>query len=99
MTTTKWDVEFEFDVGSSEKHHVSFAWGQAWGEASVNVDGREVLREKHPFGIKKIRRYEVPVGDSEVHSVVIEKQKPVLAGGVRKQTFRVLVDGDLLGEY
>jgi hypothetical protein len=39
------------------------------------------------------------VGNSEVHSVLIENQKPVTYGGVRKHTLRVFIDEVLLGEH
>jgi hypothetical protein len=41
----------------------------------------------------------VTVGDAEVHSVAIEKTKPRLYGGFRKQSFRVFVDDQLVGEH
>ena len=96
---TKWDVDFSFDVGLAERHHLSFHWRQAWAEASIEVDGLQVLKQKHPFGIRSVRRYQVSVGDSEHHSIVIEKRKPLAWGGIRKQSFRVLVDGKLVAEH
>jgi hypothetical protein len=50
------DVEFEFEVGESERHRVAFHWRQVWGYARITVDGVEALREKHPFGYKTTRR-------------------------------------------
>lgn len=95
----KVDVSFEFEVGESEKHLVDFTWGQWWGDARISVDGREVLRERHPFGLKTVKRYEVTVGESETHEVVIEKTRPLLVAGFRKQAFRAFVDDVQVGEY
>jgi hypothetical protein len=93
------NVDFAFDVGTSEKHHVEFHWGASWAEARIIVDGEEVLCEKHPFGVKNVRRYEVSVGESELHLVVIENQKARLYGALRKRSFRAFIDGNLIVEY
>lgn len=91
------DVAFE--VGREEKHHVEFRWGQFWGLARIWVDGVEVLHERHNFGLSLTRRYEVSVGDVEIHSVAIEKRRPRVNAGLRKQTLLVFVDGDLVAKY
>jgi hypothetical protein len=96
---TKWDVDFAFEVGTSERHNVTFHWRLGPGEATISVDGAEVLRERHPFGMKSTRQYKVAVGRAEIHSVVVEKRKPAAWGGVRKQAFRAFVDGELVGEF
>jgi hypothetical protein len=95
----KLDVDFEFEVGVSERHLVSFHWDQMWGIARVCVDGVEIFRERHIFGFKKTRRYETTVGDSEAHAVVIEKSMKPVAGGYRKQKFTIYVDDVLVGEH
>ena len=91
------DVAFEFNVGVVESHQVSFNWRQVWGKASICVDGEEVLRENHFFGVKKTKVYKTTVGVSEFHAVVIETT--IIAGGFRKQRFRVFVDEVLLAEH
>src|ERR1700753_4055586 len=96
---TKWDVDFSFRVGNVEVHSIDFHWAQGPAEAVVNVDGVETLRERHPFGMKSLRRYELTVGRDEIHTVLIEKRKPFAWGGVRQQTFRVYVDGQLSAEH
>jgi len=91
----RYDVDVSFDVGSAERHHVSFHWDAKWGTAIVQVDGQVALRERHLLGIRKFRRYELSVGEAEQHSVVIEKRKPLAAldGSWRHQSFVILVDG------
>jgi hypothetical protein len=64
----------------------------------ITVDGREALRERHPLGMQRRRRYEVTVGEHERHRVVVEKTKPRALGGVRANSFRVLVDDQLAAE-
>lgn len=93
------DVDFAFKVGVSEIHQVAFHWDSGWAKAVISVDDIEVLSEKHPFGVKTIRRYETQVGESEVHLVTIVKRKPRLYGGLRKQSFQAYVDDVLVGEY
>ena len=95
----KLDVDFAFDVGESEQQHVAFHWGSFWGVARIWVDGIEVCRDRHTFGTENVRKYEVSVGITEVHSVVIEKTKTSVLGGSRKSSFRAFVDDNVVGEY
>jgi hypothetical protein len=39
------------------------------------------------------------VGEHERHSVRIEKERKLFMAGLRKQKYRVYVDGRLLSEY
>ena len=95
------DIDFSFEVADSERHRVAFHWGQVWGKVQISVDGDLVVRRRYTFraGWSNTQKYEVTVGQSEVHSVVIEKTKQRLLGGFRKQVCRVFVDGQLVGEY
>lgn len=93
------DVDFTIEVGHAERHHVRFQWQQFGGLALIAVDGTEVLRERHIYGIKLTRRFQVTIGSSERHSILIEKTKPALFAGIRKQAVRAFVDGTLVGEY
>lgn len=92
-------IDFEFDVGDVEQHHVQFRWGQVFGLAQIWVDGAEVLRERHIFGFDTTRSYQVLVGTDEVHSVRIEKVRPQYLSGFRKQGCRAFVDGRFIGDY
>jgi hypothetical protein len=98
----KWNVDFEFSVGQTETHQIRFSWDQWRGEAKLVVDGQEALRdlrERHEFLSKRVKRFEISVGESEVHSVIVEQRIPKLYGGIRKHTFRVLIDDILLSEH
>jgi hypothetical protein len=91
--------DFDFEVGSLEKHLVGFHWGQWWGWAIIKVDGVEVDRERHNFGASLTRNYEVSVGAAELHAVRIEKTRKRFFSGYRRQTFKAFVDEELIGEY
>jgi hypothetical protein len=91
--------DFDFEVGSVEKHLVTFHWGQWFGLATIEVDGVEVDHERHMYGTSLTRHYEVSVGASEPHAVRIEKTRKRFLGGYRRQTFKVFVDGKLVGEH
>lgn len=93
------DLKFSFAVGHDEQHRVTFEWQQTWGDATAWVDGQIVLKEQHPFGFKRVRRYEFSVGDSERHAVVVEKILRRFGRGLAKQDFRVLVDGHEVGRF
>jgi hypothetical protein len=62
---TKWNVDFSFKVGTREVHDVHFHWDQGLGEAVMDVDGVEVLRERHFFAMKSTRRSKITVGTNE----------------------------------
>jgi hypothetical protein len=92
-------MDFEFEVGQSERHTVRYVFDKVWGRATISVDGREVQRHRHLFSIRPIRRYRLTVGDREPHDVLIEKRREMVAAGIRTQHCRVLVDGQVVGEY
>jgi hypothetical protein len=96
---TRWHRDFGFDVGDLERHRVEVYWGQIWGDTEIRVDGHQALRSRRMFEIRRTRRFQIDVGRSEVHSVTVEKYRPAVLSGVRQQTFRALVDGQLVGEF
>ncbi len=101
----RFDKEFSFGVGLDERHQITCSWAQAVGLFVVKVDGVEVLKKRKTFGFRRLRRYELSVGTSEVHAVVIEKRLRIergphpTPGGLREQDFSVLVDGRLIGQF
>ena len=96
---TRLDVSFGFDVGSREKHHVEFKWGQWKVEAWIFVDGEQVFYKRLIMGLRYTIRYQIEVGASEPHAVIIERHRRNTYSGFRKQTFRAFVDGELVGEF
>jgi hypothetical protein len=46
-----------------------------------------------------VKRYEFRVGQQESHEVAIEHERPWFFGGLRRNTYRVYVDGKLAQEH
>jgi hypothetical protein len=95
------NIDFAFDVGTDEKHRVTFHWGQLWGHIRIAVDGVEVMAKNRAInlGSTRTRKFEFSVGHPEVHAVVIEKVSKRVFAGARRQKCRAFVDGELIGEY
>jgi len=92
-------MQFSFEVGFEEKHVVRLDYNQMIGQLSIYVDNREVINELRMFSLSLVRKYEFVVGENERHSVRIEKERKLFMAGLRKQKYRVYVDGQLLREY
>ncbi len=92
----RWDLHFQVEVGTDERHILDVSWDQVWGVLTVLVDGVRALEERHMFGFRRVRRYALTVGAGEVHKVVLEKRKALFIGGIAKQTIEVFVDGNRL---
>ena len=93
-------LDFEFEVGESERHNVAFRFDQLWGPLKISVDGeaghpevRDVLVCGVPSG------YEFSVGSNEPHQVRIEKTRKALVGGFQAQECVAYVDGQEIGRY
>jgi hypothetical protein len=95
------DIDFEFEVGDTERHRVAFHWGQLFGRVRITVDGVEVVQENKAIGLKSspVRTFAITVGETEPHAVVFEKTRKRVLGGARKQTCQAFVDGAFVGEY
>lgn len=92
-------MQFSFEVGEHEKHTVSLDYNQMIGLLSIKVDNREVVNELRMFSLSLVRKYEFEVGVAERHTVRIEKERKLFFAGLRKQKYRVYVDGRLVGEH
>jgi hypothetical protein len=92
-------MHFTFEVGEREKHTVSFHFNQMWGNLKITVDEKPVIRDFRILSLKTVTKYEFPVGDTEPHKVVIEKERKLLLAGYRKQMYRVLIDDRLVQEH
>lgn len=42
-------MNFEFDIGQTEKHHIKFSYSRIWGTKSIRVDNQIVKRRRLPF--------------------------------------------------
>jgi hypothetical protein len=86
-------LDFEFEVGESERHNVAFHFDQLWGPLVISVDGDPVIKKLEVFSLKRTGRYEFSVGSSEPHQVRIEKTRRALMGGFQAQECVAYVDG------
>jgi hypothetical protein len=92
-------LEFEFEVGESERHNVAFQFDQLWGPLKISVDGKPVIKKFEMFTLKPTRHYVFSVGSSEPHEVRIEKSRKALVGGFQAQECVAYVDGRETGRY
>ena len=86
-------LDFEFEVGESERHNVAFRFDQRWGPLVISVDGEPVIKKLEVFSLKRTGRYEFSVGSSEPHQVRIEKTRRALMGGFQAQDCVAYGDG------
>jgi hypothetical protein len=92
-------MQFSFEVGLHEKHVVSLDYNQMIGLLSISVDNREVINELRMFSLSLVKAYDFFVGTNERHAVRIEKERKLFLAGLRKQKYRVYIDGHLIREY
>jgi hypothetical protein len=92
-------LDFDFEVGESERHNVAFRFDQLWGPLEISVDGKRVVKKLAIFSFKRTGRYEFTVGSSEPHEVRIEKSRKALLGGFQSQECAAFVDGQEVGRY
>ena len=92
-------LDFEFEVGESERHNVAFQFDQMWGPLKISVDGKRVIRKLGMFSLRRTSRYEFSVGSIEPHQVRIEKTRKALVGGFQAQECVAYVDGQETGRY
>jgi hypothetical protein len=92
-------MQFSFEVGEYEKHIVRLDYEQMIGLLGIYVDNQEVVKELRMFSFSLIKKYEFIVGVEERHHVRIEKERKLFLAGLRKQKYRVYVDGQLIKEY
>lgn len=92
-------LDFEFEVGETERHNVAFRFDQLLGPLQIAVDGKPVIRKFEMFSLRRVGRYEFSVGSSEPHEVRIEKTRKALMGGFQAQECVTYVDGQEIGRY
>jgi hypothetical protein len=86
-------LEFEFEVGQTERHNVAFRFDQLFGPLQISVDGKPVIGKFEMFSLKHVGRDEFSVGSSEPDEVRIEKTRTSLMGGFQAQECVTYVDG------
>ncbi len=92
-------LEFEFEVGETERQNVAFRFDQLLGPLQISVDGEPVVRRFEMFSLRRTGRDEFSVGSSEPHEVRIEQTRRALMGGFQAQVCVTYVDGNEIGRY
>jgi len=96
-------MKFTLEIGEKEKHRIDYYRNWFFGTERLRADGeivarRSVVSPSNYVSIPLCRRYEFSVGTSEPHTVVFEKERPLLLAGFRPHKYRVIVDGKLVHE-
>lgn len=89
-------MQFSFMVGVNEKHRVDFSFDQFMGNLQILVDGQAAVKDFRMFSLSLTKRYEFSVGEQERHDIIIEKKRKLFLAGLRPQTYRVFIDGQLV---
>jgi hypothetical protein len=92
-------LDFEFEVGQSERHNVAFQFDQLWGPLKISVDGKRVVSKLEIFNLRRTSHYDFSVGSSEPHQVRIEKTRKAAVGGFQAQECVAYVDGQETARY
>ena len=96
-------MKFTLEIGDKEKHWIDYYRNWFFGTERLRADGemvarRSVVSPSNYVSIPLCRRYEFSVGTAEPHTVVFEKERPLLMAGFRPHKYRVFVDGKLVHE-
>ena len=96
-------MKFTLEIGEKEKHQINYYRNWFFGTERLRLDGqlldsRSVISPSNYVSFPLCRRREFVVGTIEKHSVVFEKERPLLIAGIRPHTYRVFVDGKLVFE-
>ncbi len=95
-----WQVlEFRFEVGEEERHKVNFRFNRTLGPLTISVDDQPVVKKLKLFSVTTKERYELTVGETERHDVVIEKTRQGFLGGFHPQHCIAYVDKREVGRY
>ena len=93
-------LDYDLVVGTSEKHHVVYHWGQLSGLTRISVDGVEVLKKHRMFDFFRTKwRCEVSIGKIEVHRFAVEQRILWFWGGFTVYAFQFFVDDEPVWTY
>jgi hypothetical protein len=97
-------MRFELEIGDQEKNRIEL-YRHPWrGTLRITLNG-QLVASKSPwsffthFNFQFVKRYEFTVGGKEKHQVTIEHERPLLFGGLRRQKYRLYVDGQLAEQH
>ena len=92
-------LDFEFEVGESERHNVAFQFDQLWGPLKISVDGKPVItqaRDVLPAAHQALR----VLGGLERAAPGPHREDPQgPRGGFQAQECVAYVDGREVGRY
>lgn len=91
-------MQITFDVGTTEKHVVMFAFDKVWGGVTITVDGNSVVNQTVIMSVSLVRTWKFQVGTTEVHQVQIDKHREAFFAGFRPQPVFAFVDGALVSQ-
>jgi hypothetical protein len=96
-------VRFTLEVGDNEKSIIEFSRNWFTGAMRILVNREQVAQQSWlapstHFDFTRKRRHQFIVGNAEQREVVIERERPLIFAGVRPQTYRAFVDGQLIHE-
>ncbi|TVX96230.1 hypothetical protein [Cohnella terricola] len=92
-------MKFSFDVGINEKHRVDFSFNQFWGNLSICVNGKKLIKDFIIISVSLTKTYNLEIGVEERHKVKIEKTRKLFFAGLRKTKYKVYIDGVLTNEF
>jgi len=87
-----------FTVGEREKHTVEYQFDQAWGWLTITVDGMLVVKTLVTLTFRLVSTFTFDIGNTEVHTVRIEKHRALYRSFSKPQPIRAFVDGALVAE-
>lgn len=87
-----------FGVGHTERHWVACRFDQFWGTVAITVDEKPVAHALGLFSLRLEKIYTISVGTAEVHTVQIEKRRPLVLSGARSQGLTAYVDNRLVAQ-
>ena len=93
-------MQFEFEVGDTEKHRVQFRRDRWSGNVTIKADDQCIVSTGgQAFSFQLVREYNFTLGEAEEHTVRIEHSWPLLVAGSHEHTYRVFVDGHTIQEH
>jgi hypothetical protein len=92
-------LEFQFGVGEDERHEVGFRFNRTWGPLMISVDDQPVVKKFEMFRWSTTERFELTVGETERHDVVIEKKRKRWMSGFFPHQCIAYVDDEEVGRY
>ena len=96
-------MKFTREIGEKEKHQSDYYRNWFRGTERLRANGqiiasRSVVSPSNYISFPLCRRHEFTVGETERHTGVFEKLRPLLFAGFRPHLYRVSVDGKQIFE-